>query len=179
MNLTTRSFPVRFAFLFLAAGLVACGSSGNGDSPTGVSAADTAAMPADTNKAPGSSAALPEAVSIADAIKDMAASSGIYIGEIPEGFPVDFMPLYPGGEIDKSSVKEDAVTLLQLAPADKETVFAWYKDFYRGIGWSDSKPVTVAGRTLTGFKGKNGRVDMTLIDREEGKTFVALALSPD
>ena len=54
---------------------------------------------------------------------------------------------------------------------------AWYTKFYAGLGWSSAKPITAMGRTMTGFQGKDAKVDMTLMDREEGKTFVALALS--
>ncbi len=32
-------------------------------------------------------------------------------------------------------------------------------------------------RTMLGFTGREARVDMTLIPREEGETFVALVLS--
>ena len=62
-----------------------------------------------------------------DAFKKMAAKEGIYIGEIPEGFPSGLLPLYPEAKIDKSFVKEGEATLLQVVPADKDTAFAWFK----------------------------------------------------
>lgn len=130
-----------------------------------------------SGEAAGGTLSLPEAASAKEAFKEMAARQGIHLGEVPEGFPLDFLPLYPGGEIDKSGVKEGDFTLLQVLPADKDTVLAWYKKFYAGLGWSSGKPITVMGRTMTGFEGKDAEVDMTLMDREGGKTFVALVLS--
>jgi len=116
------------------------------------------------------------AVSAPEALKTAAASQGLFFGEVPEGFPVDFLPLYPGGTIDKSSIRGREVTLFQVVPASKDKAIAYYRNFYKELGWTANDPITVSGRTMVYFSGNGAQVDMTLIDREEGKTFLALAL---
>lgn len=117
----------------------------------------------------------PEA-SVTEALKAMAASEGIYFGEIPEEFPVSFLPPFPGGEIQQASLEDGGeATLLQLVPVGKDEAFEHYRKFYDKLGWNSDDPITVAGRTMVGFSGKGSHVDMTLMDREGGKTFMALA----
>lgn len=180
MSSIRHGFLAYLVSLFVIACCASCSNSGTDGEAADVSDPVSAAMHEDGGKADtGGTMTSPQAASVMDAIKAMAASQGIHFGEVPEGFPLELLPLYPGGEIDKSNVSEDGFTLLQLVPADKDTAFSWYKKHYAKMGWSDNKLITVAGRTMTGFNGKDARVDMTLIDREEGKTFVALALSPN
>lgn len=113
---------------------------------------------------------------MAAAWRTAAASQGIYTGEIPDGFPVDFVPPHPDGSIDRSALQEGEATLLQKVPGTVDEVYAHYKGFYQGLGWSAADPITVAGRTMAGFSGDGAQVDITLIDQEDGTTFVALAL---
>jgi hypothetical protein len=110
--------------------------------------------------------------------KEMAASKGIYFGEVPEGFPLDIIPLHPDGEIDKSAVNEEDFTLLQRVSSDKDAIFAWYKEHFEGLGWSAGDPFAFGGRTMVGFGGSDGKVDMTMSDQEDGRVFVSLVLSP-
>ena len=72
---------------------------------------------------------------------------------------------------------EEDFTLLQVVPGDKDTVFAWYKKHFGKLGFKGDDPITVMGRTMVGFQGKDGQVSMTLSDQDEGKTFVSLVLS--
>lgn len=125
----------------------------------------------------GVSTSKTEAVSVAEAFKAMAAGEGIFIGEVPEGFPLEVVPVHPDGEIDKSSIDEDGFTLLQNVNKDADSVFQYYEDHFDGIGWSVGDPFTMGNRTMVSFGGPDGGVDMTLIDQGDGKTFVALALS--
>lgn len=60
---------------------------------------------------------------------------------------------------------------------DVDSVFEYYRDHFDEIGWSAGDPFTMGNRTMVGFGGPDGGVDMTLIDQGDGKTFVALALS--
>lgn len=117
-----------------------------------------------------------KATSVHEALKTAAASQGIFFSELSEGFPVDFLPLYPGGTIDKSSMRGREATLLQVVPDSKDKAIAYYRNFYRDLGWTANDPITVADRTVVLFSGNGAQVDMTVIDREAGKTFVALAL---
>ncbi len=137
---------------------ISAGDSPSSDSPTTVTTED------------GDSA------SAVDALKAAANSQGIYVGEVPDGFPLQFIPLFPGGEIERSALQDGEATLLQVVPASKEDVLTHYRKFYDGLNWQRSEPITVAGRTMAGFSGGGAQVDMTMIDRGEGKTFVALAL---
>ena len=114
--------------------------------------------------------------SVYEALNEASASQGIFFGEVPEGFPLAFLPLYPGGTIDKSSIRGREATLLQVVPAPKDKAIAYYRNYYRSLGWTADDPIPLADRTMVFFSGNDARVDMTLIDREEGKTFVALAL---
>ena len=114
--------------------------------------------------------------SVKDALKAMAASEGIYFGEVPEGFPLDLLPPYPDGTIQQAASDDDGATLLQVVPDSKETVLNHYRDYYKKLGLSvDIEPVTVMGRTMVGFSGSAAEISMTLSDREDGKTFVSLA----
>lgn len=183
MNTDLRSFLVCLALFSLVTLGAACGGSDTAETAAGgsedVAASGSSKVKADDGK--GGTAAgpeLPEAASVMESFRDMAASEGIYFGEVPEGFPLDFLPLYPDGEIEQSAVDEEDFTLLQVVPGDKDTVFAWYKKFYAGLGWSAGDPMTVLDRTMVGFVGSDGEVDMTMMDRDGGKTFVALLLSP-
>ena len=120
--------------------------------------------------------AVTNTLSVKDALKAMAASKGIYFGEVPERFPLDLLPLYPGGTIEQSAIDDDGATLLQVVPASKETVLNHYRDYYKKLGMSvDTEPMTVMGRTMVGFSGSAVKISMTMSDREEGKTFVSLA----
>jgi len=159
----------------------ACGGPESSDESAGNEAADVAAAAVSSVSEGGESneAAAPEseAVSVADAFKAMAASEGIFFGEVPEGFPLNIIPLHPDGEIDKSSIDEDGFTLLQNVNKDVDSVLAHYKDHFDGLGWSAGSPFTMGERTMLSFEGPDGGVDMTLINQGNGKTFVALALS--
>jgi hypothetical protein len=114
--------------------------------------------------------------SVHEALNEASESQGIFFGEVPEGFPIAFLPLYPGGTIDKSSIRGREATLLQVVPVPKDKAIAYYRNYYRELGWTANDPIALADRTMVFFSGNDARVDMTLIDREGGKTFVALAL---
>jgi hypothetical protein len=114
--------------------------------------------------------------SVPEALKAMAASEGIYFGEIPEDFPVSFIPPFPGGEIQQASFEDDGeATLLQVVPVGRDEAFEHYRKHFKKLGWKSGDPMTIAGRTMVGFTGKDAQVDMTMMDRDGGKTFVALA----
>lgn len=159
----------------------ACGGSDSVDEGAGGGAADVAAGPA--SSAPGSeetgetSAPKSEAVSVSDAFKAMAASEGIFFGEVPEGFPLNIIPVHPEGEIDKSSIDEDGFTLLQNVNKDTDSVLGYFVNHFDGLGWSAGAPFSMGDRTMVSFEGPDGGVDMTMIDQGNGRTFVALALS--
>jgi len=113
---------------------------------------------------------------VPQALKAMAASEGIYWDEIPEDFPVSIVPPFPGGEIQQASMDDNGeATLLQLLPVGKDEALEHYSKFYDDLGWKSDDPMTIMGRTLLSFTRKGSNVDMTLIDRDGGKTFVALA----
>jgi len=178
MNTFTRNLLVCLAPLAIGLFCISCGGSDSADGAAEATGSSTASGEAATGEVESGSDASAESASVVEAFRKMAASEGIYIGEVPEGFPLDILPLYPDGEIDKSSVTEKDFSLLQVVPGDKDTVFAWYEKHFGKFGWSANDPITVIDRTMVGFQGKGGKVDMTLMDREEGKTFVALVLSP-
>ncbi len=83
----------------------------------------------------------------------------------------------PVAQIDKSSVNEEDFTLLQVIAGDQDGIFGWYKDHFKGLGWSAGDPFTFGERTMVGFGGSDGEVSMTLTEREDGKIFVSLVLS--
>ncbi len=162
---------------------IACGGSDSAETAAGETAdVATPGSPDATEekKAESSDDSLssPEAAMMVAKYKEMAASEGIYFGEVPEGFPLDFIPLHPDGKIDKSSTGGGDFTLLQNVPAEKDTVFAWFKDFYSDMGWTVGDPFTMGNRTMTGIDGNSGEVSMTMITQDDGSTFVALVLSP-
>ncbi len=115
------------------------------------------------------------ASSVKDALKAMAASEGIFFGEVPEGFPLDLLPLYPGGTIEQSAIDGKGATLLQVVPASKETVLNHYRDYYKKIGLSADEAMNIGGRIIVGFSGSDAEISMTISDREGGKSFVSLA----
>lgn len=174
MNAFLRNTPALFTMITLLVFGIACGV------PDTEVAQEEAAAPIAAAASSSPPATVPTedsgSVAVSDAWKAAANSQGIYVGEVPDGFPLQFIPLFPGGEIERAALQDGEATLLQVVPATKEEVLAHYRDFYDGLNWQLAEPVTVAGRTMTGFSGGGAQVDMTLIDREEGKTFVALAL---
>ena len=176
-----RSLLVCLALVSLAIPGIACGGSDTAEETVG-GAADGAASEAPAGKeeeeATDNSLKSPEAAEMMAKYREMAASEGIYFGEVPEGFPLDFIPLHPDGEIDKSSTGDGDFTLLQNVPVDKDTAFAWFKDFYGDLGWTVGDPFTMGNRTMTGIDGNGGEVSMTMISQDDGSTFVALVLSP-
>lgn len=159
----------------------ACGGSDTVGEGAGGGAADVAAAPASSEPGSGESseASAPnsEAVSVSDAFKAMAATEGVFFGEVPEGFPLNIIPVHPEGEIDRSSIDEDGFTLLQNVSKDTESVLEYFVDHFDGLGWSAGAPFTMGERTMVGFDGPDGDVGMTMIDQGNGTTFVALALS--
>lgn len=84
---------------------------------------------------------------MANAFKAMAASEGIFFVEVPEGLPLAVISVHPNGEIDKSSIDEDDFTLLQIVTKDPDSVLAYYRDHFEGIGWSAGDPFTIGNRT--------------------------------
>jgi hypothetical protein len=184
MHTVVRHFLICLALFSLVVIGGACGGSDTAEKAGGdaePSAANTPAPKAGGDKraeTADGSLNTPEAALMKARFKEMAAAEGIYFGEVPEGFPLDFLPLYPDGEIDKSSIGDGDFTLLQNVPGDKDTVFAWYKKFYTGLGWASGNPFTTMGRTMVGFEGSDAEVDMTMIEKDGGNTFVALVLSP-
>lgn len=159
----------------------ACGGSDSAEETVGhqeaVPAATTESSGSGVVDSGGSSSTLVNSTSAADAFKAMAASEGVFIGEVPEGFPLTIVPLHPDGEIDKSSIDEEGFTLLQMVSNDPDSVHAFYREHFDGIGWSAGDPFSMGDRTMVSFGGPDARVDMTLIGQGDGKTFVALALS--
>jgi len=178
----SRSLSIWFA-LFTLLLVVACGGGDTAETTAdglGDTAAAKTAVPggADQAEPAGGSVASPEAESVAEFFKDMAATKGIYFGEVPEGFPLDIITLHPDGKIDNSAVNEEDFTLLQMVTGDKESIFGWFKDHFDDIGYRAGNPFTMGNRTMVGFTGSDGEVSMTLIDKEDGKVFVAQVLSP-
>ena len=119
-----------------------------------------------------------DAESVIEAFKEAAALEGIYFGEVPEGFPLDIIPVHPDGEIDKSSVDPDSFTLLQVIEGSKDSVFDWYKDHFEGLGFAAGDPFEFGGRTMVSFAGSDGEVSMTMSEQEPGRIFTSMALSP-
>jgi hypothetical protein len=184
MNRILQNFFVFLAILsFITLG-TSCGSKETDETAKPQAADESAGGPAGLARqaaepaegTSGTSEQTSKAASFKEAFKAAAATEGIFFGEVPEGFPLDFLPLYPGGEIDKSSLKDGEATLLQVVSDPKDKVFAHYRDFYTKLGWTAGDPMTVMDRTMVGFSGNGGQVDMTMINREGGKLFVALAL---
>lgn len=157
--------------------LVAIGCGG--EEPPETDRTNESVYTAATAPIPSTAKPTKERNQLIDAYKKMAATQGVYIGELPDNFPSDVLPLYPGSTIDKAAVQPDGITLLQTAPADKDTVLKWFSDFYEKKGWESADPITVMNRTLTGFNSNGASVDMTVIARDNNETFVALALSLD
>jgi len=176
-----RSFFVIISIGFVVVFGTACGGSGSVDESADGQAAEVAEAPVTSSPESEEAAAAPvsesEAVSVSDAFKAMAASEGIFMGEVPEGFPLTIIPVHPQGEIDKSSIDEDGVTLLQNIKNETGPVLEYYVDHFKGLGWSVGAPFSMGDRTMIGFDGPDGDVDMTMIDQGNGITFVALALS--
>lgn len=177
-----RRLFICLAILSLIACGNACGSKPADDDGNEEAASKTADELSEERARPtGGDAEIPPhdnltAASAHDALKTAASSQGLFFGEVPEGFPVEFLPLFPNGTIDKSSIRGREATLLQVVPASKEKVLAYYLTFYTNLGWTANNPIIAADRTLVYFSGNNSQVDMTLIDREGGKTLVALSL---
>jgi len=170
------------AVFSLMLSVAACGSNEAVDSETN-STPSKAVEKSVEEKAPQASEALadkpaqaaPESA-VPQALKAMAASEGIYFDEIPEDFPVSIVPPFPGGEIEQAAIDDNGdATLLQLLPVGKDEALKHYSKIYDDLGWKSDDPITIMGRTMVGFTKKGSNVDMTLIDREGGKTFVALA----
>lgn len=181
MNAILRGFVGVVALGSLVILGAACGGSDPAEETVGNGNTESAAAPdssvSDGGGSGGTSSTETGAASASEAFKAMAASEGIYFGEVPEGFPLAIIPVHPDGEIDKSSIDEDGFTLLQMVNNDPDSVFAYYRDHFDGIGWSAGDPFSMGDRTMVGFGGPDAGVDMTLIDQGDGKTFVALALS--
>ncbi len=182
MRKVPRSLLVCFALFSLVLLSVACGGS---DTAATADGDDTdvavAGDPATEEKAEAGKSPEPinvrESASVIDAFRDAAALQGIYFKEVPEGFPLNIIPLHPDGEIDKSSVNEEDFTLLQVIAGDKDGIFGWYKDHFEGLGFEAGNPFTMGTRTMVGFGGSDGEVSMTLSELEDGKIFVSLVLS--
>ena len=175
-------FLVCLAILLLVAMGAACGSNQTEDEGNKTTASESAAessgekarQAVEDVRVPAQNTS--KTTSVQEALNAAAASQGMFFGEVPKGFPVDFLPLYPGGTIDKASIRGREATLLQVIPVSKEKAITHYREFYKDLGWTSNDPITVADRIIVNFSGNGAQVDMTLIDREEGKTFVALAL---
>lgn len=188
MSTVLRSFLVCIALGSLIVFSVACGGSGadetaSGEDVAGKSVENAApdgpsVKPEQKGETTDISQDSPEAAIMKGKFKEMAATEGIYFGEVPEGFPLEFIPVHPEGEIDKSSTGDGDFTLLQNVAGDKDSVFAWFKDHFEGLGWSVDAPFTMGDRTMIGVDGRDATVSMTLIEKDGGKTFVALVLSP-
>lgn len=160
----------------------ACGSKPADDDGKEAAASKTADEPSEERARPtGENTEIPPhdnstAASAHDALQTAAVSQGLFVGEVPKGFPLDFLPLFPNGTIDRSSIRGREATLLQVVPASKDKVLAYYRNFYTDLGWTANDPITAADRALVYFSGNGAQVDMTLMDREDGKTLVALSL---
>lgn len=98
-------------------------------------------------------------------------------GQLPEGFPVDLLPPYPGGKIERSALKDGEATLLQSSSDPRDTVHEYYRDFYRNGGWEETTPREVMGRTFVSYRGTQGIIHMTLNARPDGATFFSLVHS--
>jgi len=102
-------------------------------------------------------------------------STAISFKGMPEGFPVDLLPPYPKGEIDRSALSEGEGTLLQTSTDSLEIVLAYYTKLYQKKGFKREEPITFAGRTMRGFNKSGMSISMTLQTRDDGKTFFSLA----
>ncbi len=170
------------AVFSLMISVAACGSNETDDSKADSTPSKVAEKSVEEND-PQTAPALPDksdhtapAAAMPEALKAMAASEGIYFGEIPEDFPVSVVPPFPGGEVEQASLEDNGeATLLQVVPVGKDEALEHYQKFYGRLGWNSDEPITIMGRTVVGFTKKDSQVDMTLMDRDGGKTFVALA----
>ena len=120
----------------------------------------------------------PGAAAVYEKIKAMAAADGLYFKEVPEGFPLEFIPLHPEGTILSSSVGKGDFGMSQSIPGTKDDIYAWFKTFYGELGWSPDDPRTVGSKTLAGFDGPDVMVSMALDTLPDGDILVDLLLSP-
>lgn len=102
-------------------------------------------------------------------------STAISFKGMPDGFPVELIPPYPDGEVERSALTDGRGTLLQTSSDSPEKVLAYYENFYKEKGFRQNKPVTVMGRIMLGFDSDDEGISMTLQVRDDGKTFFSLA----
>ena len=96
--------------------------------------------------------------------------------EVPDGFPTNILPLYPGGEVERAALQPNEATVLQTSSDSEDDILAFYTKKFTVHGFKKENFVKVGGKNLGGFKGPDCTIHMTLQAREDGKTFFSLVL---
>ena len=185
MNAVLRTSLVVITLFAMVVFSPGCGGSdsaeqASGDGAGGADSSTPAPAAGGSQKAEASDKSLqtPEAAMMKAKLKEMAAQEGIYFSEVPEGFPLEIIPVHPDGAIDKSSTGNGDFTLLQAVAQDKDSTMGWFREHYEDLDFNLGDAITVMGRTMITGSGPAGELSLTFIDQEEGKTFVAQVLSP-
>jgi len=113
-----------------------------------------------------------------EALKNLSTISqpDIAVGKVPEDFPIEVIPLYPGAEIERAALQPNEATVLQTSADSEEAILAFYTKKFAANGFKKENFVNVGGRNLGGYKGPGCTIHMTLQAREDGKTFFSLVL---
>ena len=122
-----------------------------------------------SGKAPGLKKTIEELSNISQPI--------MTVGEVPDGFPTNILPLYPGAEVDRAALQPNEATVLQTSSDSEEKILAFYTKKYEAHGFETRNFVKVGGKNLGGFDRPECTIGMTLRSREDGKTFFSLDLS--
>gem|GEM_PF-2927492 len=158
--------------------IVAC-SGGDGNKETPNSATEktvqnkesiaTKKVDTHSEKSPGLKKVMKELSNISQPI--------MTVGEVPDGFPTNILPLYPGAEVDRAALQPNEATVLQTSSDSEEKILAFYTKKFEAHGFETRSFVKVGGKNLGGFDRPDCAIGMTLKTREDGKTLFSLDLS--
>ena len=113
-----------------------------------------------------------------EADADGGSSFQMSTGNLPEGWPAEVLPQYPGSKIQSAAINEGEYTLLQTsADADNEVV-KFYDKHFREAGWKKTDSQTVMGTYIGGWEKADFAIDMTCRKEDSGGSFVSLVYYP-
>ena len=95
-------------------------------------------------------------------------------GKLPEGFPTNILPLYPGAAIEAAAINGNEYTLLQVSADRDDQLVKHYDKLFREAGWKKESSVTVSGTYYGGWHKDGDQIDMTATKRGDNESFISL-----
>jgi len=91
-------------------------------------------------------------------------------GALPEGFPEDFLPVYPGAEVLQATVTDNDALLTIGVGDSTEQVLQFYQEYWTSRGWQMSVEVAGTQRSAASFESDGNTINLSISHEDEQTT---------